>query len=187
MIFSKKGVSQNMLSIFVIGALLVGSGCARVEVQAPKDPIKMDISMRLDVYQHVVKDIDQIENLVSGSGQKTAWAEFLVTTAYAEDLDPRIEQAAAARRDRRESLLGLEAQGALGESNLGLVVVRSTADGADAIASSENNDRMVIYEALAQKNGTSVQEIQKVYSERLHRDAPAGTPVQDASGNWGTK
>ncbi len=187
MIFSKKGVSFNMLTAFVFYALLASSGCARVEVQAPKDPIKMDISMRLDVYQHVVKDIDQIESLVSGGSQKTAWAEFLVTTAYADDLDPRIEQAAASRRDRRSALLGLESQGALGENNLGLVVVRSQAAGADALANDENSDRMVIYEALAQKNGTSVQEIQRVYAERLHRDAPSGTPVQDASGNWGTK
>lgn len=187
MIFSKKGVSNNMLTALIFSALMISSGCARVEVQAPKDPIKMDISMRLDVYQHVVKDIDQIESLVAGSGQKMAWAEFLVTTAYADDLDPRIEQAATSRRDRRESLLGLESQGALGESHLGLVEVRSHAPGAAEIARDENQDRMVIYEALAQKNGTSVSEIQRVYAERLHRDAPAGTPIQDASGNWNTK
>jgi len=30
--------------------LAVGLGCARVSVQAPKDPIKVDISMRLDIY-----------------------------------------------------------------------------------------------------------------------------------------
>jgi len=34
-------------------------GCAKVQVQAPKEPIKVDISMRLDVYQHVEKDKKQ--------------------------------------------------------------------------------------------------------------------------------
>ena len=41
-------------------AVVIGLGCARVRVEAPKEAIKVDISMRLDVYQHVQKDIDEI-------------------------------------------------------------------------------------------------------------------------------
>ena len=56
------------LSMGVVGSLVLG-GCASVQVNAPKEPIKMDISMRLDVYQHVVKDIDDIESIVAGGGK----------------------------------------------------------------------------------------------------------------------
>jgi hypothetical protein len=51
--------------------LFLSVGCARVRVEAPKEAIKLDISMRLDIYQHVAKDIDAIEDIVSGSGGKT--------------------------------------------------------------------------------------------------------------------
>ncbi|MDP2911312.1 MAG: hypothetical protein Q8N76_03140, partial [Candidatus Omnitrophota bacterium] len=62
-----------MKNIFIVSIALVAFlGCARVRVEAPKDPIKLDISMRLDIYQHVAKDIDAIEGIVSGNETKPA-------------------------------------------------------------------------------------------------------------------
>lgn len=55
----------------IIVALVLILGCARVSVQAPKDPIKVDISMRLDIYQHIKNDIDDIESIVTGSSENT--------------------------------------------------------------------------------------------------------------------
>jgi uncharacterized protein len=175
-----------------VGAILftsaVGLGCARVEVQAPKDPIKMDISMRLDVYQHVVKDIDQIESIVSGkSPVQTAFAEFLVKSAYAADLDPAVEQAALRRRDRLAQVQNLLSQGIVGEDREGYLALRAGGPGADSVVHDENADRHTIYQALASQNGTSVGEIQKVYAGRLSSDAPGGSPVQGPDGNWTTK
>ena len=37
----------------LILAIIISLGCAKVQVQAPKEPIKVDISMRLDIYQHI--------------------------------------------------------------------------------------------------------------------------------------
>ena len=179
-----------MMTAFLFYALLLNQGCARVEVQAPKEPIKMDISMRLDVYQHVVKDIDAIENIVSGNtgGVQHAFAEFWVETAYAESLDPAVESAAYRRRDRKNQIDALLAQGVVGENRSGLLSVRGASDGAAQEAvNAENSDRMIIYQSLAQKNGTSVEEIQKVYAERLRSSAPAGSPVEYPGGVWGTK
>lgn len=51
----------------------------------------------------------------------------------------------------------------------------------------ENSDRMLIYQALAQKNNTPVTEIQKLYASRLQSDAPSGTPIEvlnSSSGAW---
>jgi len=51
----------------------------------------MDISMRLDVYQHVVKDIDAIEGIVAGSSDKTeskdkrSFLSFVVSNVYAQE------------------------------------------------------------------------------------------------------
>ena len=187
MIGSKKGVQISMIHMIVLYSTLFGIGCARVQVEAPKDPIKMDISMRLDVYQHVSKDIDQIENIVSGP-KETAFADMLVQTAYADDLDPAVEEAAKRRRDRRPQIHALESQGSVGESSSAFLIVRGQLDAASQQAvDAENQDRSSIYQALAAKNGTSVEEIQKVYAKKLLGYAPAGTPVQAPDGSWSNK
>ena len=186
MIFSRKPEAFMKFVWILTGASALGFGCARVEVQAPKDPIKMDISMRLDVYQHVAKDIDDIENIVAGKpGLQQALASFLVQTAYAGDLEPAVEEAALRRRDRKAQIASWLSQGAVGEDNQGLLMVRGSADA--QTVSAENADRSLIYEALAKKNGTSVGEIRKVYAERLRNDAPAGSPIQTPDGAWTTK
>jgi hypothetical protein len=115
-----------------IGIFLI-LGCATVKVQGPKDPIKVDITMRLDVYQHVQKDIDSIESIVTGTdkGQEAAVQQsFLysfIDTAYAQELSPQVEQAALRRKDRRGELIALEQAGEVGETYLGLVAIRKPA------------------------------------------------------------
>jgi len=174
--------------------ILCAIGCARVRVEAPKEAFKVDISMRLDVYQHVSKDIDSIENIVSGATQKPAKPDIksslniFVSQAYAQEgLGADVEQAALRRRDRRPQLAVYESKGIVGENASGLVEIRAAA-GADAqaLVSAENSDRMIIYTAVAQKNGTSVTEVQKLYAKRLHSDAPAGTPLE-VDGVWTVK
>ena len=80
-----------MKMIFLLMVFLMASlGCARIKVEAPKEPIKMDISMRLDIYQHVQKDIDDIESIVSGSKEKAkpkdnhSLRNFFIGSAFAK-------------------------------------------------------------------------------------------------------
>lgn len=163
--------------------LVLTLGCARVRVEAPKDPIKVDISMRLDIYQHVEKDIDAIEDIVSGGKAKggQSMLNYFVSEAYAQDLSPEVEAAAIRRRDRLQDLSAWEQKGVIGENKLGLVEVRNSKS-ADAsveeLIKSENADRMIIYQAVAAKNGTSVEEVQKLYAKKLQASAPAGTPIE---------
>ncbi len=178
--------------LFVIFSL----GCARVRVEAPKDPIKVDISMRLDIYQHVAKDIDSIENIVSG-GQVAPAAKgpqssvnLFVTAAFAQEsgLSPEVEQAAMNRRDRRSELSSWQAKGVVGENRSGLVVIRGAGDASsEALVAAENKDRMTIYEAVARKNGTSVEEVQKLYAKRLQNDCPSNTPIEVLNEGWKSK
>lgn len=179
-------------TLLLFASLIFAVSCAKVQVQAPKEPIKVDISMRLDVYQHVEKDIDQIENIVSGDAGKpqshllNGFTDFFVTEAYAlEGLSPDVEQAALRRRDRRDQLSAWLAKGVIGENKSGMIEIRQPgqADAAvKALIEAENSDRSLIYAGVAQKNGTSITEVQKLYAARLQEDAPAGSPIEVESG-----
>lgn len=169
---------MKRLCLFALCVVIFGIGCARVRVEAPKEAIKLDISMRLDIYQHVSKDIDDIENMVSGAkGKPTSMISF-VEAAYAESLSPEVEQAAINRRDRRPELISQEEKGAIGENKSGMVEVRNGDSSLGAIVSAENNDRAIIYRAIAEKNGISIEEVEAMYAKRLQGDAPSGTPIE---------
>ena len=188
---------------FVFCAASVSMGCARVRVEAPKEPIKVDVSMRLDIYQHVAKDIDNIESIVSGAGQKSGAADkssflspFALDTAWAqEQLSPEVEAAALRRRDRFQSLQSLEQSGVVGENRLGLVEVRSPSNASNdtyALVKAENADRMSIYQAISKTNNLALEEVEKLYAQRLQTSALSGTPIEvldQAKGDfiWKTK
>lgn len=174
--------------LLILTAFILVWGCARVSVQGSKEPIKVDISMRLDIYQHVQKDIDAIEDIVSGDkgkkGQKDNHSLLSIFSgiAYAEEgLSPEVEQAALRRKNRLNELYSLEEKGIAGENRMGLVEARNQSK-ADAAArqliDAENNDRMVIYKSVAAKNNTGVEQVQNLYANKLAQNAPAGTPVE---------
>lgn len=178
----------------LIAALFVVTGCARVQVVAPKEPIKVDIAMRLDVYQHVEKDIDAIEDMVSGGkalGKLHSMLNIFTGIAYAEEALPAdVEEAAMRRSARYDELSAAEAKGIIGESNSGLVELRGAGpDGASLsrLISAENEDRMIIYKSVAKKNGATVDEVRGLYAKKLQAKAPAGTFVQSESGEWRAK
>ncbi len=178
------------ICIFVVSTLAV-IGCARVSMVAPKEAIKLDVNMRLDVYQHVAKDVDNIEDMVSGPSKKAApsnkqsFLDVFIDKAFADDgLGPDVQAAINSRKDRRPKLMDLEAKGQIGENISGLVELKS--GGAGDLIQAENNDRMAIYKAVAEKNGTSIIDVEKVYAQRLQGDAPSGTPIETANG-WSIK
>ena len=168
-----------MKNFWIILVVLVAFfGCARVRVEAPKEAIKLDISMRLDIYQHVAKDIDAIEDIVSGNtpkpapGKKGSMLDVFVANAYAQDsFGPEVEQAAYSRRDRKPQLVSLEDSGTVTENNLGLVEAKGNSDpSVKALVDAENSDRMIIYKAIAAKNGISVEEVQQIYAKKIQEN-----------------
>lgn len=175
-------------NLLYAGVGLIVLGCARVRVEAPKDPIKVDVSMRLDIYQHIEKDINSIEDMVTGQGEKKPAAGgqsllgFFTGEAWAQEgLGPQVEEAVTRRKDRRQNLVSWQEKSVIGENKLGLLELRAL-EKADASVSAliqdENNDRMIIYQQVAQKNGGSLEDVQKLYAKRLQADAPAGTPIE---------
>ena len=187
---------MKTFSFFIVGLISL-LGCASVKMVAPKEPIKLDVSMRMDIYQHMQNDINAIENKVAGPvtnstapNKKISLGSFLggfITDAYADDgLGEEAQGAVSRRHDRHAQLADLEAKGAIGESASGRVELKAEAAGAQALADAENNDRMIVYKAVAQKNGGSMEEVASLYAKRLQADAPAGTPIEGPSG-WAIK
>ncbi len=185
------------LFLILLLAVSFSLGCARMQVGGTKEPIKLDIAMRLDIYQHVEKDIDAIENIVSGAGDnkkaagKQSFLGILAADAYAQEaLSPEVELAALRRKERLSELSSWQAKGVIGENKNALVEIRNP-QGVDSpvnkIAPDENSDRMIIYQSLAKKNGTSVEEVQKLYAKRLQATAPSGTPIETPESEWKVK
>jgi len=178
----------------IVMSRLVLAGCARITVDAPKDPIKLDVTMRLDIYQHIQSDIDDIENMVTGGNNKKAktsdkhsFLDLIVAKSYAEDgFSSAVQDAVQRRKDRRDELILLEQQSVIGENKSGMLVLKNAAAGAEALVKAENADRRMIYQAVADKNGSSVDDVAKLYAKRLQNDAPSGTPIE-TDGGWQIK
>jgi uncharacterized protein YdbL (DUF1318 family) len=178
---------MKKIAIALICAYAV-AGCATVSLKSPKDPIKVDISMRVDVYQHVKEDITNIEDIVTGQKpveemrDDSSMLGIFENLAHAqENLSEEIKNAALRRKERRPKIIPSMKEGIVGESGTGLLEIRDyqAADGLiEALVKAETIDRMVICQALAQENNTSIQAVQKVYAQRLQEDAPKGTPVE---------
>jgi uncharacterized protein len=184
---------MRLLPILMAGLTVGLLGCARVSVQGSKEPIRLDISMRLDIYQHVKNDIDDIENMVSGPKDqakpkdKQSFLGYFIADAYAQEgLGPDVEQAAMRRKERRSELAGAESRGAIGENKSGMVEIRNGDGSLQGLVSAENQDRTTIYRAVAQKNGAAIEDVQKLYAKRLQSDAPSGTPIEGPDG-WAKK
>lgn len=187
--------------IITLAAVVFVIGCAKLSVQGTKEPIKVDISMRLDVYQHVEKDIDAIEGIVSGEkgknedkdklNDKQSFLRIFISNAYAQEgLGLDVEQAALRRKNRVDELYALESKGIIGENKSGMVELRDSSAGGgsvDQLISAENSDRMVIYQSVAGKNNTSLEDVRRIYAKRLQNDAPTGTPVESLGGEWKIK
>ena len=175
-------------------ALLFLLGCARVTVES-KQPIKLDVTMRLDIYQHVAKDVTAIEDMISapGAGQgKTSFLSFGVNEAYAQeesDFPSDVKAAIERRKERRLALTSWEAKGAIGENTRGLVEVKVASAGSEVsnLVQKENSDRNIIYKYVASKNGAVEDETGRLFAKRIQADAPQGTPIEAPDGSWNTR
>jgi uncharacterized protein YdbL (DUF1318 family) len=148
-------------------------GCAKVSIETAK-PIKLDISMRLDVYQHAVKEAASIEDQIYGkSAPKSLSFDVLMASAYAED---GVDGAIAGRKARAEKVEAFFASGEIGENRLALLVALSGASAeAKQIVAAENADREIIYQATAAKMGISMDEMRKIFYDDQKKRAPAGS------------
>ncbi len=167
-------------------------GCSpKVRFESTK-PIKIDVTMRVDVYQHIAQQADMIESQIESSvpqksSQNKPQSKFVsfVAAAYAqESLSPKLQAVIQSRKERYPQLRSWESQGVIGEGYTGLVVLRKKPDSkedlekVEKIIADENKDRTVIFADFAEENGISIEEAGIVYSERIKSGAPQGTPLE---------
>jgi len=175
-----------------------------------KEPIAVDVKMRIDVYHHVKEQASYIEDIVSGEksipdvtedGNNSSKLWFFESkTVYAQqesakELTPRMLKAIRSRRGRHDKIVMWESKGAIMEGKYGYVEVNTTElknyspdvqSDIKTIVNGENYDRKIIYSEVAQKNNLSVSEVGRQFSYTQKEKAPGGTwiEVKDSNSNW---
>ena len=188
-----------MKKIFIVLVALAVISCARLSLRT-QEPIKVDINMRIDVYQHVVEDVESIEDEVYEEGPEQSDGNqvyeeeakqsnlfFGSGLAYAAERPSGRDGAIKRRRMRIARLNTYFIKGYVGENreaHLEMRVEDLPAELEREIKSTikeENRDREKIYRAVAKKRGADVSEVRKVFFQDHYKRAPAGSwfEVQD--------
>ena len=163
-----------MKKLGIILLALVVFGCAKVSVET-KNPIKVDINMRIDVYQHVAKDAESINDQIYGNKEKKFNALFNFVEAYASDSSADIQTVIDRRKARAQKVEEYFNQGYIGENQSALLEVRKIAPAeATKLVTQENSDREVVYKYTAGKNAVDILEVRKVFLADDYNRAPSG-------------
>ncbi len=83
-----------------------------------------------------------------------------------------------------QSLNELRASGAVGEGYDGFARVRKAGGGAQSVVDTVNAKRRAIYAARAKEQGTTADQVGRVYARQILGKAPAGTWFLKESGQW---
>ncbi len=156
-------ISRSALLAGIIGIWCL-EGCAPTVNIATPQPLKADISVRLDVYE------------------KTS-------PTKAKDEQSSLE-IAANRRKRSGEIQQLKNDGVVGEDRDGyLDVIRKPADPkylqyAESVKDAENADRSFLYLANAQLQNKPLELVERDYAELWHDRAFPGEWIQKENGNW---
>ncbi|MCD4779469.1 MAG: YdbL family protein [Candidatus Omnitrophica bacterium] len=167
-----------MRKCFIIATtIFLSLGCARVNL-ATKDPIKMDISLRVDVYQHVVEEVKSIEEQIYGEDSGAfLWNILEVKRAYAADT---LQEAIQRRKSRADIFARYAAKGYIGENRKGYLELLAKQTPANlhseikVIVTSENLDREDVYKHVAQKDKIELPIAEEIFFKDHFKRAPKG-------------
>ena len=163
-------------------AFLVVVGCANgptinLDTKKPLkvDPVKVDLNMRVDVYQHP-----------DANAQKRVTAVQATTT---EDAQTRL-------RNRMGEVQVLKNNRIVGESRQGLLEIRNKPPGefgeyVQRLVEAENKDRVAMMQDIAQKKNLASEEVQRQQAELARNKAFSGewieVPQSDGTFVWKQK
>jgi uncharacterized protein YdbL (DUF1318 family) len=85
---------------------------------------------------------------------------------------------------RLGSLDQLKSSGAIGETNRGLVDLRTASPTAGDLVAAENRDRGLVYAAIAQQTGSTVDTVGRARAKQIAVASAPGVWVQRESGEW---
>ncbi len=105
---------------------------------------------------------------------------LLITNGYSSSAK-EIKQRMIARLPE---IKALKNKGIVGENNLGyLQFIGNKKEKADVV-NAENNDRKLVYDAIAKQQNTTVELVGKHRAIQIANKAQAGEWLQDGSGKW---
>lgn len=155
---------------FILSLALLG--CARVMVET-KEPIKVDISMRLDIYQHLIKEVEAVENQVHQGPKKEINSLWGINLAYASS---PVEDAISRRRQRLPQINAYFDAGYIGENKKAYLELRQEGLKPETVelVAGENQDRKIIYQDIARRNNVSLAEVEKIFFRDHYQRSPSG-------------
>lgn len=169
-----------MKKLFLVLFAITLISCAKVNLQTSQ-PLKVDINMRVDVYQHVAKDVESIQDQIYGSAPKQINAILMMNEAYAQEYSPEVAAAIDRRKSRKAAIEKYFEKGYIGENKDGYLTYIAKGDilsdiknTVESAVAEENADRGEIYKAIAQKNGVDVSETARMFFGDDYKRAPNG-------------
>ncbi len=165
---------QTLIPAVSAACLALLAGCAGPTVNlATSEPIKVDIAMRLDVYQHSP----------AGSASKPAKTETAKAPADVE----------SSRRNRMADVQEFKNSRIVGEGREGLLVIRidTPGDYGDYVrktVAAENADRIALMKSEAEKEKIPLADVQKrqgeLWQKRSFKDEWIEVAQPDGSWKW---
>lgn len=113
-------------------------------------------------------------------GEATPAPKAQSTGGTAAEIKERIKQ-------RQPQINELKAKGIVGESNKGFLEFMGESKEGAELVNDENSDRSKVYVAIAKKNSSTPELIQKRRAAKLAERAAKGDWIQDESGKWTQK
>ena len=104
---------------------------------------------------------------------------FLIagTAATADDIKTRM-------KNRLPEIIELKAQGIVGENNQGYLEFVGGQKAKPDVVTAENEDRKIVYEAIAKQQGTTAELVGKRRALQIAQKAGPGEWIQDSGGKW---
>ena len=98
-------------------------------------------------------------------------------STFADDIKARMKK-------RLPLIKELKAQGLVGEDNKGYLQFVSGKKAKEDVVSAENEDRKIVYTAIAKQQGTTAELVGNRRALQIAQKASPGEWLQDASGKW---
>mgnify|MGYP001053739053 CR=1 FL=1 len=88
-------------------------------------------------------------------------------------------------KDRLPALMALKLDGAVGETNKGLIEPRGALEREQRrLVADENKDRLAHYKLIAEKLGLPVAAVQRKRAEQIREKSPKGVMLESETGIW---
>lgn len=104
-----------------------------------------------------------------------------------KEITPAVKEAIENRQARFHDLQPLKAEGVVGEDNQGFVKLLKDSSHVEGLVAAENENRRIIYEAVADQNPlgpAGLSQVQSVFAEVQRGKARPGEWIQLRSGEW---